>query len=184
MGKPTPLHSLPTVKWQQKWEIDYSNSSIGFSVKNFNIFNVKGKFTDYSSNIETHGPEFTDPKITLSIKVESIDTNIKARDRHLRSDEFFNVEQYSTIKFSSNSFKQVNNQEYQMEGDLTIKDVTRSTLLEVKQIKITDDFIDWSISGELDRRDFNLIFTGDSSNRDGLVGDLVKLKITIRLRRV
>jgi polyisoprenoid-binding protein YceI len=107
------------------WTVDNVHSKVKFSVSHLVITEVEGSFNVYSGELRTSAPDLTNADVSFSVDVNSINTDNAMRDRHLKSDDFFNAEQYPTMSFTSTSWKQLNDQSYVLEGDLTIRDVTR-----------------------------------------------------------
>ena len=102
-----------------KWAIDPSHSEVTFKVKHMMISTVRGFFEDYTASVESDGDDFKNAKIEFAAKIDSINTKNKDRDAHLKSDDFFNAEQYPELKFESTSFEGDT-----LKGNLTIRDVT------------------------------------------------------------
>src|SRR5690554_594122 len=115
-----------------KWKLDPAHSEIQFKVKHLMVTNVTGRFTDFDANIETSSESFEGADISFSAKTESIDTSNKDRDTHLRSNDFFNAEQHPELKFKSTSFKSKGDSDYELEGEMTIRDKTAPVKLNVE----------------------------------------------------
>ena len=111
------------------WTIDPTHSIAEFSVKHLVVATVKGRFRDFEAtlNIDEANPE--NSAVTASIDVASIDTNVPDRDAHLRSDDFFNAEQYPKITFASTRVEKSGESGYNVHGELTIRDVTKPVVL-------------------------------------------------------
>ena len=107
------------------WALDPTHSSIHFAIKHMVISKTKGAFANYKVNVETNGLDFENAKIQLEIDVNSIDTQMADRDNHLRAADFFDVAKFPAIKFISKEMKKINEEEYILSGDITIKDVTK-----------------------------------------------------------
>lgn len=107
--------------------IDYGKSSLKFKIKNAGI-GVDGNFTDYSVTLQFDPKNLAASHAECRIKTTSINTGINARDNHLRKEEFFYVEKYPLIGFSSTSFKQQGTG-YVIYGKLTIKEVTKEVAI-------------------------------------------------------
>jgi len=110
---------------QSTWVIDNIHSKVKFSVSHLVISEVEGDFGVYSGTLQSSSPDFTDANIDFSVDVQSINTGNEMRDRHLKSDDFFNAERYPKMTFTSVSWKKTTDQNYLLEGDLTIRDVTK-----------------------------------------------------------
>ena len=114
-----------------QWNIDSSHSSVEFSVKHFGVSWVKGRFAKIEGNaiFDLKNPE-TGGSLTVEIKMNSIWTGDEARDNHLRSKDFFDVEKYPLAIFKSASIENVRNNEYKIAGDLTLRGITHPVVLE------------------------------------------------------
>lgn len=117
---------------ETKWSVDPAHSHIYFKIRHLMISNVQGEFKKYESSIVTSGKDFTTAKITVTIDPSSIDTGDAKRDGHLKSADFFDVEKYKEIRFSSVKISGADGS-FELWGDLKIKNVTG-------QIKLHVDF--------------------------------------------
>lgn len=168
------------------WSLDQTHSNIQFSVKHMVISQAKGSFTNYTVKVETNGSEFSAAKIELEIDVKSINTSSIDRDNHLRSADFFDVEKYSTIKFVSKSMTKINDEDYKLEGDITLKGITKS--IEFK-VNYGGQLIDpwgniragFTIEGSIDRFDFGLNWNTLLEAGNAMVGKVVKLQAEIEI---
>jgi polyisoprenoid-binding protein YceI len=102
------------------------HSEIDFKVKHMMITNVNGSFGAYTITAETNGDDLNNANIQFSAKVDSINTGVADRDAHLKSDDFFNAEAFPEINFKSTSFTIKDDKNFELVGDLTIRDITRS----------------------------------------------------------
>jgi len=108
-----------------KWEVDNVHSKVKFSVTHLLISEVEGSFNVYSGTLQSSTADFSDATVEFAVDVPSISTDNEMRDKHLRSDDFFNAEKYPKMTFKSTSWKRVDDQNYLLEGDLTIRNVTK-----------------------------------------------------------
>lgn len=148
---------------QVQWKVDPAHSNVRFSVKHLGIAFVDGEFTSIEGTAETPSEQnFDNAKINFSIDVNSIHTRIEARDTHLKSDDFFNAAIFPTITLSNATLKSLDENEFVLEGDLTVKDVTKKVKFGVIQNNgiITDP---WGKSRagftgkiSIDRTDYNI----------------------------
>lgn len=109
---------------QTSWTVDNVHSNVRFSVSHLVIAEVEGNFKMYSGSVEST-PDFSNATIEFTVDVTSINTDNEMRDKHLKSDDFFNAEKFPTMTFKSTSWKKTGDRKYILEGDLTIRDVTR-----------------------------------------------------------
>ena len=111
---------------QTTWKVDPFHTSVNFNIKHSGISFVPGKFEKFDGTMVSSKSDFTDAKINFTVDVNSINTSVEARDNHLRSADFFEVTKYPEMKFVSTSFKKKRGNNYELKGNLTIKDVTKS----------------------------------------------------------
>lgn len=145
----------------EKWSLDKAHSVLEFRVKHMMISNVKGVFEDFDVQVSGNAKDLASIKIDVAIAVDTISTKYEQRDEHLKSADFFNSSSYPNITFSSTSIKEIGKQRYEMEGELTIKDISRIVRLEVYNGgSIVDPWgnkkIGFSVTGKIEREDFGL----------------------------
>ncbi len=114
------------------WKSDLAHSKVGFDVKHMVISTVSGRFTDFEATLTSSKEDLTDAVIDATIKTASINTEVAQRDNHLKSDDFLNAEKFPVIKFKSTKVVKTGADTYAITGDLTIRDVTKSAILETK----------------------------------------------------
>jgi len=114
-----------------KWMIDKTHSNVKFTVTHLVISEVEGYFKIFEGSMENSNPDFSDAKINFTVDVNSINTDNENRDKHLKSDDFFNAEKFPQMKFESTSFASQGNNKYKLVGNLTIRDVTKPVTFEV-----------------------------------------------------
>lgn len=170
-----------------KWAIDPMHSEVQFKVKHLVISTVSGFFKSFEGTVESENEDFQDAKINFSIDINSIDTNQTMRDEHLKGPEF-ESEKYPHIKFQSTSFKKTDDDEYELKGDLTIKDVTKPVTLEVEFGGAATDFYGntkagFEITGKINRKEFGLTWDGVTEAGSVVVGEDIKLTINAQLAK-
>lgn len=109
---------------------DRTHSSVGFKVRHLGISNVRGRFMDYDAVVRFDPEDLSTLAVDATIEVASISTENERRDNHLRSDDFFNADQYPTMQFVSKGVRSIDGPEFELVGDLTIRDVTMEVVLE------------------------------------------------------
>jgi polyisoprenoid-binding protein YceI len=173
-----------SVSAKESYNFDPSGSTIGFSVHQF-LGTTRGKFTSFNGRIEVDQEHPEKSSVTTQIDVRSIDTQIKKRDDHLRSTEFFNVEKFPRITFKSRSVKRTGQQSGDILGDLTMHGVTKPVTLHVKLLTPIDETARtrWSVTTDpITRRDFNLMFTPAAESVSG-ISQTVAINIEIQAKR-
>jgi len=110
---------------QTKWTVDPMHSFVTFSVKHMGISFVDGSFKKFDGTVTAAKSDLTDAKISFTVDVNSVDTDVEQRNKHLKSDDFFNAETYPSMTFESTSFSKLTGNDYELSGKLTIRDVTK-----------------------------------------------------------
>jgi polyisoprenoid-binding protein YceI len=171
---------------KSNWTIDPTHSEIGFKVKHMMFTNVSGKFNAFDASIENEDNNFETSKINFSASINSVDTNNPDRDTHLRSADFFDADNFPKLSFVSTNIKKINEGEYQISGNLTIKDVAKNITLETEYSGLMTDpwgntKIGLSITGKINRKEFGLTWNTALEAGGVLVGEEIKLVSEIQL---
>jgi polyisoprenoid-binding protein YceI len=111
------------------YKIDPAHSIIGFAIRHLEINWVEGRFKDFTGTIHYDEKDVTKSSVEFTAKVESIDTGVAARDKHLRTADFFEVEKFPEMSFKSTSVERKGKNNYVLHGDLTLKGVTKPVAL-------------------------------------------------------
>jgi polyisoprenoid-binding protein YceI len=164
------------------WAIDPVHSEVGFSVRHFGVSKVRGRFDKFEGTIVTADDPFASI-VNASIDVTSINTNQEQRDAHIRSADFFDVENHPAMTFVSTGIKQ-DGGEYILEGDLTIRGTTKPVALALELSGFGPDpyggtRVGFSATGEINRNDFGVSFNGPIPGVPG--GVILSDKVTISL---
>ena len=143
-----------------EYTIDNSHTNVGFSVKHMMITNVKGDFKTYDATIDFDKDKKTFKILKASIDTASIDTANEKRDEHLKSDDFFNSTKFPKMTFEMTSYKAEGN-EGKMDGNLTIRGITKPITLKIEDISTIKDFkgqnrVGFSFEGKINRLDYDL----------------------------
>ena len=165
------------------WTVDAAHSTVGFAVKHMGIANVRGQFTEFEGTLEV-GEDLAHSSAQGSVKVASISTDEKQRDEHLRSPDFFNVEEFPEILFESTLVEAIDDQSTNVVGNLTMHGVTREVKL--KAVVQGTDIDPWGkeragleVVGVLKRSDFDMKFNQALGSGNVLVGDKVNISLDI-----
>lgn len=166
------------------WVIDSAHSSAEFAVKHMMVSTVKGRFRNVAGTLRLDEADPARSSIDASIDVASIDTGVEQRDEHLRSDDFFNVEAYPAITFRSTRISGAGD-EWKLDGDLTIRDVTRPVALEVEFEGRGADAYGGERAGfvattKINRRDYGVNWNGLIEAGGVVVSDTVKITLNIQ----
>ena len=172
-----------------KWVLDAAHSEIGFKVKHLMLTNVKGEFKTFEASIYTTGDDFMTAEIDFWLDPASVDTRNADRDGHLRSDDFFDVENHKQINFVANTYEAVDNDgSYELYGDLTIKGITHRIKLDVEFGGVMTDpwgnkKAGFTINGKINRKDFGLNWNAALEAGGVLVSDEVRISCEVQLMK-
>lgn len=163
-----------------KWTIDPAHSEVQFKVKHLMITTVTGSFKEFTSEVETQGNDFTTAKIKFQAATASVFTNSDQRDVHLKSADFFDVEKYPYLKFDSTKLEKVDDENYTLNGNLTIRDVTRPVKLDVEVGGISKDpwgnlKAGFSLTGKINRKEWGLNWNAALESGGVLVSEDVRI---------
>jgi len=171
-----------------RWSIDPPHSEFGFKVKHLMITWVKGVFRDVDANVFTQDDDFLTSEIEVRINAASIDTGDEKRDAHLKSVDFFDVENHKQIVFISKKLEKARKEEnkYVLFGTMAIRSVPIPVKLNVEyQGKMKDPWgvgkVGFSISGNISRKDWELNWNAALESGGVLVGDEVIIDCDIQL---
>ena len=174
--------SLSALAQTSTWNIDPAHSTAQFTVRHLAISNVTGNFTKVTGSVVLNEKDIAQSQVSASIDVSSVDTRVEARNKDLKSPNFFDVEKYPTIEFKSKRIVSGGGK-LQVIGDLTIHGTTREVTLDVDGP--TPELSDpWgnsrrgiSATATIDRKDFNLVYNNLLKTGEAVVGDNVKIQI-------
>lgn len=163
------------------WNLDAAHSEAGFKVKHLMINNVKGQFKSFQVEVNSSSDDFKSSSIAFTADVSSIDTANEQRDQHLQSADFFDAEKFPQIKFQSTAYNGS-----VLEGNLTIKDVTKPVKLEVEFGGIAKDpwgntKAGFTVSGKINRKDWGLNWNAALETGGVLVSEEVTVMAEIQL---
>ena len=167
------------------YRLEPSHSSVEFAVKHMLIATTKGRFHDYDVVAQVDENDFRNSSATVTIKAASVDTGTPDRDGHLRSADFFDVEQHPELVFVSRRIDQ-HKGDWRITGDLTIRGVTREVVLDAEVTgPVTDPWggsrIGVSAHGKVNRKDFGMQWNAALDNGGFVLADDVKLNIEVEL---
>jgi polyisoprenoid-binding protein YceI len=164
------------------WSLDPHHTSVSFSAKHLGVATVRGRFDEVTADLDLDDPnDPTTGKGTVIVKAASITTGSEQRDGHLKSADFLDVEKYPDIVFTLKSVKKAGDQ-YEVVGDLTIKDETREITLDYEHSGVVIDpygntKVGGTLTGTLNRSDWGLTWNVPLGGGGFLVGEKVKIEI-------
>ena len=166
------------------YAIDPSHSRLGFVVRHAMVTKVRGNFADFSGTVTVNGDDPASSAVEISAAIVSITTGDEARDGHLRSADFFDLEAHPTMTFTSTGITAKGDDEFAVTGDLTINGITKPVTIDLEFTgAATDPFgnhrIGFEGTGEIKRKDFGVEWNAALETGGVLVGDKVKLELDI-----
>ncbi|QGW29574.1 YceI family protein [Phnomibacter ginsenosidimutans] len=170
------------------YKIDPLHSEIKFRVKHLMISNVTGEFKTFDATVTAEAADFSDASISFEADINSISTNNEQRDGHLKSDDFFNAEQFPKMTFASTSVEKTGDDELLVHGNLTIRDVTKPVTLKAEIGGTMVDFygqtkVGFDVSGTIQRKDFNLSWDAVTEAGGVVVSNDVKLLLAVQFTK-
>lgn len=189
MSLESVTQSKPATSGITEWQIDQSHTSVTFGVRHMMVSTVRGVFHKVSGSVgfDPKNPEKS--WANIEVDIASIDTREPKRDDHLRSADFFDAAQFPKMTFKSTKITKKGADEYELTGDLTIKDITRPVTFEVTDV--TGEHADpWgsirmgaSAKTKIKRSDFKMTWNAALEAGGVLVGDEVKIELEVELQR-
>lgn len=169
-----------------KWILDPTHSELGFKIKHLMISNVSGSFKSFNAAVETQDEDFSTASISLSAEMNSITTNNEQRDAHLLTADFFEVEIFPTLNFKSASIEKTDSDNFFLNGELTLKGITKPVKLNVEFNGITKD--PWGgeragfvVTGKIKRTDWDITFNSVLETGGLMLGEEVKIYSELQL---
>lgn len=168
----------------ERYIIDPVHTKVQFSVRHMMITQVPGEFRTFTGAIELDEGDLTRSRAEGTIEAKSINTNNEKRDNHLRSADFFHVDQFPEIRYRSTRIIPLGGNRFRVFGELTIKDVTKEIELEVEYGgKVADPMgnerMGFHAEGKINRKDFHILWNKTLDNGGVVVGDEVKLILDV-----
>lgn len=168
------------------WAFDPAHSELQFKVKHLLISTVTGSFKDFNGSVEAPEGDFNNAKISFETNISSLTTNNDQRDEHLKGADFFEAEKYPNLQFQSTGFAKTSDEDYELNGDLTIKGVTKPVALKVTYNGTAQDpwgntKAGFELHGKINRKDFGLTWNALTEAGGMVVGEEIKLLGNIQL---
>ena len=164
------------------WKLDRAHSSVGFSVAHYVVSEVTGKFREFDVTFVSNKDDFSDAKLSATIKVASINTDNERRDNHLKSGDFLDAEKFPELTFVSTSFEKTGEQSFDITGDLTIRGTTKEVVLHARYKGTIENrgrtIIAFSATTEINRFDFGVKWDAKLDTGGLVAGDKISIEIT------
>lgn len=178
LGATSALYAQTT-----SYQLDPMHSEADFTIQHMAISSVHGQFSNITGSIALDPNNMSHSSVEATIPVNTINTGVAARDKHLRSDDFFAVEKYPTMTFKSTSVK-ADPGGYQVVGNLTLHGVTRPVTLQMDPLGPTielqgKEHRGFAATTSLNRRDFGLLWNGLLPGGDAMIGNKVQITLSV-----
>lgn len=167
-----------------QWRFDPEHTRVGFSARHAMITTVRGAFNDVEGIIELNADDLASSSVTVRLRAASVDTRNEKRDAHLRSPDFFDVENHPEIVFVSSTIDEVEENNFMVVGDLTIRETTKQVAIPIELLGINRDPMGnlragFEATRRLNRRDFGLHWNMPLDAGGLLVSEKVTLEFEI-----
>lgn len=169
-----------------EWVVDASHTSVNFTVKHMMFSKVRGRFTGIEGKVSGHPETLEQANINFTIDVSTIHTNNTDRDNHLRSADFFDTENFRNMTFTSKSIEKTGATSYDIIGDMTVKDVTKTVTFKANYEGTGKnpwgiDVAAFEVEGQISRAEFGLTWNQALEAGGVLVGDDITIAIDVQL---
>jgi polyisoprenoid-binding protein YceI len=170
-----------------KWILDPTHSELGFKIKHLMISNVSGSFKNFDVVVETDEEnDFSTAKVALKADMSSINTNNEQRDAHLKGSDFFSVDLHPEMEFSSKEVEMIDDENFKLHGDLTLRGITHPVTLNVEYSKVTRD--PWGgeragfiVTGKINRSQWGVNFNSIMDTGGLGLGEEVRISSELQL---
>jgi len=166
------------------WTIDTAHSTVGAVARHLMVTKVRGRFTSFGGTVHVADP-FEGSRVEVTIDASSIDTGTPQRDDHLRSPDFLDVENHPTIEFRSTGFEPTGDATFRLDGDLTIRGITKRVRLDAEYLGLAADAygnsrISFSATGEIDREEFGMTWNQALETGGMLVSKRLQIELDVQ----
>ena len=165
------------------YKIDKGHSAVGFKVRHF-FSKTPGRFSDFGGTIMLDEKNLSASSVDVTIQTASIQTNNERRDTHLRGDDFFNAEKFPAITFKSTKITPVEGNKYKVDGDLTIRDVTKPVTLDAELVGMgalgqMGSRAGFQASTSVNRKDYGVLWNKTLDNGGTMLDDIVYIDLDV-----
>lgn len=185
LGAASVLATAGTIA-QTSWAVDPVHSNVKFAVTHLVISEVEGNFKVFSGILRSsNGADFSKAEVDFTVDATSVNTENEMRDNHLRSEDFFNAQKFPAMRFKSTSWKKIDETNYLLEGDLTIRDITKHVLFTVTYGgTMTDGYgnikAGFKASTVINRFDYGLKWNALTEMGGATVGQDVRINLNLQ----
>lgn len=171
-----------------KWVVDPMHSEVQFKVKHLVISTVTGDFGSFNASLHSNGLDFNGATAEFDAAIDSISTKNTDRDNHLKSPDFFDAANFPNLVYKATNFKSLGGDAYEVEGEMTLRGVTKSLTLKANYGGNMTDFygndkVGFEIEGKLNRQDFGLTWSAVTEAGGIVVSDEVRLILNLQFAK-
>lgn len=173
-----------------KWSVDQAHSEISFKVRHLMISHVKGTFKTFDASIYTIGKDFLTAEVDLWIDASSINTGDVKRDEHMKSPDFFDVEKFKQITFTSSTIQKSDEEgNHELWGELTMMGITQNIKLNLQLGGILNDpwgneRAGFTVSGKINRSNWGLTWNSPIEAGGLMVSDEISISCEVELTNI
>jgi len=172
-----------------KWALDPAHSEIQFKVRHLMVSWANGTFKKFEADVKSNGDDFSSAKVRFTAEVDSIHTNNEQRDAHLKNSDFFDAANHPQIVFESEKLEKVDDDQYKLYGQLTMRGVTKKIALNVEFGGIMQDpwgntRTGFTVTGKINRKDFGVSYGAVTETGGVLLGDDVTINANVEFVKV
>ena len=170
------------------WQLDNIHSYIGFKIKMLGIAAIHGQFKEYAGTFKVSNDNWENTEVNVEASIASIDTGIKLRDEHLQDEYWFDAAKFPKWSFQSESFIKIDDEKYELKGNLTLKGITKAVVFKLKLGGFATDkdgFEKVGFSGEakIIREDFGIAPNAQLPNGNLFLAKKIKIEIDFQLQK-
>lgn len=175
---------VDTAALNGNWTIDPAHTRLGFSARHAMVTKVRGTFDDFEGKAHLDADTPNNSGVEITIQAASINTNNEARDQHVRTGDFLDIEKFPTLTFKSTKVEKLDDETARITGDLTIKETTKEIAIDFEFGGVAHDpfgaiRMGWEGSTTINRQDYGVAFNAALETGGVLVSDKVNLDIEI-----
>ncbi|MFE2043316.1 YceI family protein [Streptomyces sp. NPDC059477] len=167
-----------------EYTLDPAHTTIGFTARHAMVTNVKGKFLDFTGTLHLDGDDPAKSTAAIDVKMESVDTGNPDRDGHLKSSDFFKIDEFPTMTFRSTRAEAVGDDDYRITGDLSVLGVTKPITIDLEfngaaKDPFGNERVGFEGKTEIKRSEWGLTWNAALETGGFLVSDKIKLNFDI-----
>lgn len=173
---------MTTQNFSGVYDLDTAHSSVAFTVRHAMVTKVRGEFTDFTATLTADQDNPAESKVEATVETASVDTRNADRDEHIKTEDFFDVEKFPQMTFTSTSFDVDASGNGTVTGDLTIKETTKPVTLDVETFGIEEDpfgntRLGFEARTTINRKEFGIDFEAPLNSGGALVGEKITIEI-------